>query len=556
MLMKKSILTVKRIYKSLILHPSSFILHITLCLLPYAFCLFLFSCAYFNTFYLTKKNFNDGEFQRLREKGKLNTKAKTSYNDAILRGSEILDKYRTSKYVDDSLYYIGMSYYHLEQFIDARTKFDELIRAFPESEFVPSATYYKAKSLIELGQNEEARDMLLELMDSDKPTVTGLAALAITEESFKIGDWDELFNSSQKVIDIEPDKEVLYKAIYYKGESLYQLEQYEECVETLSELRDKKIESELRFRVNSRIALSEAKLGKYDEAMLYLGNMENKGEFSIYAPRIRLEIGSIHEIQGDDELAIDTYLKMAGDYPDSLAAKEAWYRIGKIRIKDLSKADEAKEAFEMVKKGKAKTNAFWTVEAELKSAQIDSMNARFEEIKKIKDDNEALARVRFSLAEIYSYSFDRADSALTQYKLIIAESPDSEFAIKSEYFLGLNELQSSEKFSEESDKALMMEIIEKYPESEFTQELKVYLGIIEKSAEIKALLVAEHSRLSGQDPEVYIPLYQEVVDNFQKTKSAYQARFNIAYFYEHDVGDRDKAFELYEELADETPTVN
>ena len=101
-----------------------------------------------------------------------------------------------------------------------------------------------------------------------------------------------------------------------------------------------------------------------------------------------------------------------------------------------------------------------------------------------------------------------------------------------------------------------MEIIEKYSESEFARELEVHLGIIEKPPNIKTFLKAEHSRLSGQDHEVYIPLYQEVADNFPKTKSAYQARFNIAYFYEHDVGDRDKAFELYEKLADETPTVN
>jgi len=531
-----------------ILHPSSFIILI-LCLLA--------GCAYFNTFFLTKKNFKDAEYQRLRENGVVNTKAKKSYNEAIMWGSEILDKFRTSRYVDDSLYYIGMSYYYLEQFIDAKTKFDELFRAFPESEFVPSATYYKAKCLIALGQNGEARNMLNEIIKSDNRSVAGLAALAIAEENLEEKNWEELLNNSQKVIELDPDKEVLFKAIYFKGESLYRLERYNECVETLHELRDKKIDPELRFNVNSKIALSEAKLGKYDEAMTFLEEMENKGVFSDYAPRIRLEIGNIHEIRGDDELAIDAYTKPAGDYPDSLTAKEAWYRIGTIRLKDLSNADDAKQAFDMVKKGKAKTNASWVVEAELKSAQIDSMKARLSEIVRIEKDNtEALAHARFSLAEIYTYSFDRPDSALSQYRLIIEEAPDSEFAVKSEYFLSVNRLQNEGNFSGETDEALIKEIIEKYPESEFSQDLKVYLGIIEKPPDIKAFMEAEHARMNGQDHRIYIPLFQKVIDNYPKTKSAYQARFIIAYYYEHDLRDREKAFELYKALAEETPTVN
>ena len=59
--------------------------------------------------------------------------------------------------------------------------------------------------------------------------------------------------------------------------------------------------------------------------------------------------------------------------------------------------------------------------------------------------------------------------------------------------------------------------------------------------------------MSGQSADVYIPMYQAVVDSFPNTKSGYKARFIIAYSYEHDVGDMEKALELYNELASETP---
>jgi len=519
--------------------------------------IFASGCAYFNTFYLARKNFNNGEYKRRSDKGVLNTEAKKSYNEAISWGTEVLDTYRTSRYVDDSLYIMGMSYYRLAQYVEARTKFNELMQAFPASEYVPSATLYKAKCLVRLGQNDEAREILLELMNSKDRSIVGDAALTLAEERYDQEDWNELLTSSKRVIDLNPDKEVLAKALYFQGEALYRLERYDECVEILQQVVNKKIDPELRFLVNSRIALSAAEQGDYDEAMSYLTEIENKGEFSDFAPRIRLDIGFIHEIQGDDEEAVSTYTKLAGDYPDSLAAREAWYRIGTITLKDLSKTDEAKKAFEMVKKGKAKSNASWVVEAELKSTQIDSLKAKVEAIDRIdKNDTDKLSRTRFSLAELYTFSFGRPDSALTQYRFITEEAPDTEFAIKSVYFINHHDLEQRGELTQESEEALMKTIIDEYPESEFAQNLKVYLGLIEHTPDEKAFLDADMARLNVQDPTVYMPLYQKVIDSFPDSKSAFKARFTMAYYYEHELGERDKAFELYKSLAAETPTVN
>ena len=536
----------------------------------------LSSCVYFNTFYLARKNFDDAEQQRLKNNGVVEANNKKMYDDAIKWSSEILENHKNSRYVDDSLYMIGMSYYYQKEYLKARTKFDELSGAFPESELAPTALYFKAKCLVELDLTDDAITLLLDIVDSKNRSVSGLAGLTIAEISLNNEDWEELLNASQRVIDLNPTPEELVKAMFYKGKALYELERYEECAETLQKLTGANIESELRFNINSLIALSKAKLDRYDEAMTYLESMENRGEFSDYAPRIRLQIGTIYELQENEEMAIDTYRKLAGDFPDSLAAKEAWYNIGKILIQDLSQAGDAKEAFDMVKEGSARTNESWFVEAQIKSVQIDSLIARIERIEELLEENEdtvenqemddqeenieeiqkvdedvsdvegdvaedsgseennfseAMGRTRFSLAELYAYSFERPDSALTQYRLILSESPGTEFAVKSDYFLRMFELQSEGKYSDEAEKKLMMDMIETYTDSEFAQELKVYLGLIENPPEVKAFIEAEHYMLGGQKPEVYIPLYQAVADSFPRTKSAYQARFFIAYAY-------------------------
>ncbi len=85
-------------------------------------------CAYFNTYYLANKYFNEAERIRLQNNGIVDARARNAYRDAITWSSEILQTYNDSHYVDDSLFIIGMSHYHQKEYVEARTKFDELAR--------------------------------------------------------------------------------------------------------------------------------------------------------------------------------------------------------------------------------------------------------------------------------------------------------------------------------------------------------------------------------------------------------------------------------------------
>ncbi|MFC1692219.1 tetratricopeptide repeat protein [Candidatus Latescibacterota bacterium] len=515
---------------------------------------FFTGCAYFNSYYLAQKHFKDAEYQRKRDNGAVNNDAKTNYKEAGEWSGEVIRNYSDSRYVDDSFYILGMSSYYMKEYYDAIGQFNKLISLFPESKFTEEAQYYKARSHMEIDQNDQASMVFNELIKSSDRSMKGRAGLALAEISYNDKQWIELLDATQAVIDSDPEKDELVQSIVYKGEALYQLERYDECISALVKLIETKFEPELRFKSNSFIAQSKAKLGDFEDALGYLESLQNRGEFAPFGPKIRLEIGKIHEMNGNMELAVETYRNMAGDYPDSLAAKEAWYRVGMLLINDLSDAREAKDAFDKVKQGKVMTSELWFGDAQNKSAQIDSMNARLDRIEVFKDDSESRARTRFSLAELYTYSLDHPDSALTQYRIIMEEAPETEYAVRSDFFIRREELIKSERYSEETEREVMKEIIDEYPDKEFTQELKVYLGIIDSPPEIKAIRKAEIAKFSGMEPEVYMPLYQAVVDSFPDTRSAYQARFILAYSYEHDAGDIEKALELYKELTDEKPS--
>lgn len=511
-------------------------------------------CAYFNSFYLAKKNFSDAELEYRRNEERVTSDARSKYQEAIKWSSEVYNLYPDSRYVDDSLFIYGMASYRTRDYVMARNVFEQLITAYPNSGYVLDAKYFKARSLMGIDRLEDASIIFRELILEQDSEIRGKAGLALAEIAYMQEDWEGLLQSSQDVLDADPDDRSRTSALIYHADALLHLERYEEAIETLSDMGGKTMLPEERFRTNTIIAEAQAHLGRYDEALESLSSLENRGEFVPFEPRIRLEIGHIQEMSGQEMVAEDTYRKLAGDFPDSLTAREAWYRIGIILLSDLSNADEAKTAFDEVSKVQGQVDASWTADAKIKSALIDTMKARIDHIDAVREDPALLAGARYSLAELYQYSFDRPDSALTQYREIIQESPDSEFASMSRYFILLYEKADGGEVTDAIRDEAMEEVVREYPDSEFSGRLRVELGEVDLPPDVEALRQAENVKYDTGDPTQYLPLYQAVADDYPGTKSAYQARFVIAYETEHAVGDIDKALELYRSLAEEEPT--
>ncbi|MFC1573864.1 tetratricopeptide repeat protein [Candidatus Latescibacterota bacterium] len=511
--------------------------------------LLLSGCVYFNTFYMAQRNFKIAEIQFKRDKG-VSPKNKSNYTNSIEAAAEVVRDFPDSKYVDDSLFIIGVSYYRTGDYTRALGKFNEIQQAFPNSEFADESKYYKALSLIETERYDDARILLNELIVNENRSLKGRSGLALANISLRDESWDDLLKSAQNIIDSKPEKEELYSAYAYKGDALFRLERYDECIATLEKMLTFKIDASLKFRGNLLVASAKAKLGNFEESLNYLDKMQGRGEFAAKADSIRLQMGEIQELKGDKESAMETYRKLTGDKPDSLSSKKAYFLLGNLLIEDLSKSEDAKEAYDNVKKNKARTTEQWALDAETKSTQIETMEALIEDIEEAEEDSLKKAGLRFTLAELLMYSFGRPDSALSQYQFIIEEAPGTDFAVRSEYFLGLHELRDSDSYSEEADNELMEDIIEKYPESAFTQRLKVHLGLIEKPPEIVEFLKAEKAKLSGEDPELYMPMYRAVADSFPDTEAACKSLFAMAYFYEHELDEKETALELYKELAE------
>ena len=129
-------------------------------------------CAYFNTFYYTKKYFNEGLKAIEREKNlaqsgtrasiqtvkspsfissqRRTTAGSASFDKCIEKGAKLLESYPKSKWIDDCLYILGRSFYYKQDYTEASKKFEELCTVFPESKFIPEARLWWGKAFIEM----------------------------------------------------------------------------------------------------------------------------------------------------------------------------------------------------------------------------------------------------------------------------------------------------------------------------------------------------------------------------------------------------------------------
>ena len=88
------------------------------------FCIFLSSCVYFNTFYNVKNSFKEAteivdndSSKKYSDTPQLSNLAKKKLYESISSSNVIINKHSDSEYIDDAIYYIGRSYFILNELI-------------------------------------------------------------------------------------------------------------------------------------------------------------------------------------------------------------------------------------------------------------------------------------------------------------------------------------------------------------------------------------------------------------------------------------------------------
>lgn len=208
--------------------------------------------------------------------------------------------------------------------------------------------------------------------------------------------------------------------------------------------------------------------------------------------------------RADDFLgAVRDYEKITEEYPRSKTVPEAYFWSGVIYFLYLGETQKAIDAFQKV-------------------------------IQRALSPSEQVLSARRYLAEIYEKKLNRPKDAIAEYEKVIAESPESEQAIESQYkvaeiYFALGELEEA--------RAAWDRLIRKNPKSKWAPASLYRKGSTYFS--------------SGNCREA-VEVYRQVLGDYPESEMAQYAKFRTANCLE-EAHRPEEALELYKELDGQYP---
>lgn len=388
--------------------------------------LFLGGCAYFNTFYNLQLYFRMAE-ERYEQDGKVTPQNRSNYRRVIEKGSKILEFYPNSRYVDDALYYMGISYMRLGEISKARRKFQELLNFFPESPFVPRVHIALAKIALEERDLETAREELKKASGYGKKYENEVNLL-LAEAYFEDGNYESALEVLRPLLG-KPgkDRERYKTALFLAVRSAIALGRFQEAEAWIERLQQEYLTPEERRTLLELSGDLYTRWGRYDEALEVYQSLDldpNSEDF----PRIELKIGQAEEGRGNLEEAKKHYRTAA-------TANQARNREEAVQARILlAQVLERQDSLEAARRyydeaSKVRVQSPLLFEARRRRDALDQLLAMKDSI---------AAEVFFRRGELFLFSLNQPEEAVAAYQKayeLAKENGQTSLAARSLYAL-------------------------------------------------------------------------------------------------------------------------
>ncbi len=387
-------------------------------------------CAYYNTFYLAKRYYREG--QKAEEKSvseAIAPEASGKYDAVVRQCNKILVDYPKSKWVDDATYLMGAALYGKRDFSGAIKRLDDLLTKFPDSPFVPEARLVQGLSYLKR-KDYDLADSVFYALAKAYPNFPRRWELYFNagESRALQRDYDGALKWYGNSIEVAKERRERSDALRRAGDALFASARmdsaqavYAACLK-VEERGDKKIDVALKRGE----ALRELK--RYQEALDFLEYWRPIAEVERRDGELALRIYECIGLLGRHADAIAGYRKLIEKTPRTPVAYEAQFQIGYLYESAKGDLDQAAKEYDKLK---AEPPSEFQRQAARRSQNLATL--REFQTTLSADTTQARARAAFRLAELYYFEMGRRDSAITQYREVESLFPASAYAPKSAY---------------------------------------------------------------------------------------------------------------------------
>lgn len=515
--------------------------------------LFSFSCAYYNTFYLARKDFNRAEENRKNIPNPNPQVQGALYTEAIKKASKVLEFYPKSKWVDDALLLIGKAYYHQAEFTKSERKFRELIANFPKSDLIFEAYLFLGLCQVRLNNRLEAREDFNLILDSPKAKeLRPEATLALAEMALEQKDYPQAFSFYQQFL-------TNYKKNPKAGECQFKIAEvyenqnnYGEALKAYSQVKNYTSDWDLIYLATFKTGEISYSLKNYPQGLEIFALLLKEKRYFDREAQIKLKLAEGYNLSGEEEKAIQAYKEINTAYPKTDASAQAFYQLGLIYQNQKEDLKTAKEFYAKTKDEKPGSEVANL--ALQKSADI----SKLEEYQKSlsSEETEESAKTRFLLAELYLTQMNKPESALAEYRSLVESNPNSEYTPKA--LLAMAWICHNRLGDTLGSKKICEEILEKYPNSDYAKLAKKFLNI---QPEILALdmpeilyLQAESLLLIHHQIDSALAIYWQIINQYPNSSWGAKALYATVWAKEnYELLPDSEILLAYQEILDKYP---
>ena len=516
-------------------------------------------CVYYNTFYNAKAAFNEAEKTRKSSRLRGGRIKSDLYEKAIEKSLKVIENYPNSKYYDDALYVLGVSYYHVGKFIASERRIRELLANYPKSKYVDEAELYLAKVKLERQDEEEAMTIFEKIFQSDiDKSFKGEAAIALGDYHFDQGNWDkarDYYMALRDSLGTEDEKKSSQMMI---ADSYFNRFRFQDALSAYLQLLGMEPDKGGKYHALYGAAMSSFRLMRIHDGLDYLRTLAEDETYYDSVGVLKICMAEGHEYDEDLTLAEDLYTEVLEQERNRKIAGEAAYRLGLMYQFDYDNLLKARDYYDQtVDLNKAsdygrdaleRSADIGKIETFRRTGQLDSMATQ-----EVIDE---AAFTQYQLAELYWMNLNKLDSAIIEMRYVVDSFPTSKYAPKA--IIALSQMYMETADDPYKGHGNVRQIPQKYPGSDYIPEALEVIGMTRTAmdtgyAELY-LNKAEDFLVDEQNIDSARYYYQYIVDNFPKSKYYVQAKFALIWLTEtyNNPGDS-SIYYAYVELADSFP---
>jgi tetratricopeptide (TPR) repeat protein len=538
------------------MRPRSVIKLLTLAGLTFVLLLTPGCGVYFNTFFNAKKAFNSAESKR--ESSKTGTGGEAEYRRAIEKATKVIETSPNSKYYDDALRILAISYFHTKQYSRAERRFRELLSNYPQSGWVKEATLYMAKAKLQLDEIEDANVIFEDIFQKDFPKeYKAESAMALGKYYYDNENYDLSQKYFQAVRDSLGDDIQKLKAQIYVADAQFEVFKFREALGAYLQVLGMNPDVGEKYHATYRAALCSYQLLRIADGMDYLNKLVNDEQYFDSLGILQLTIGTGYEYEDDLAGAEAMYMKVINSTERKPWIADAYYRLGLIYQFQYDDLKTAKSYYD--KSVEASRSGEIGLDAVQRSSDIGKLSTYAHKQLDSAATQTAIddaGYMQYLLGELYWFSLGKPDSAIAEMQYLVDSLPTAYVVPKG--LIALAQMRREQLGDTVGADSLLRLVLTRHAGSDYVPEALRLLGLTGSAADTgyAELYIRRAERFVVDDKNIDSARanYQYVVDHFPDSKYNLTARFATIWLKENYQSPGDSSVILaYQMFADSFP---